>query len=260
MVRSVPCGASGNRGGRERFCSLRDFGREWIGGHQRSDLGETASRLDRPFVYVPQPNSKANIEAVGKGDVDLAIGPISITHDRPPTQKSISSAVFHGQEGLMIPVRLPEPVVAFQSFGWAALSSLGGLMVLLFVVGNLIGWLSDGAIRNISSPCSKRWQWDVVALVPSPQSVMAIGLHLQNRQNDCWRLDVDVIAGSVIDHGGTSFGIHGFVLQPEPSFRERSICATKRWLLWLEPRVKLGEFWSPPKQADTLPALPCRRQ
>ena len=43
---------------------------------------ETASRLDRPFVYVPQPNSKANIEAVGQGDVDLAIGPISITPDR----------------------------------------------------------------------------------------------------------------------------------------------------------------------------------
>ena len=105
---------------------------------------ETASRLDRPFVYVPQPNSKANIEAVGQGDVDLAIGPISITPDRLANPKiDFTQPYFHGEEGLMIPMRPPSLWSRFSPFfGWAALSSLGGLMVLLFVVGNLI-WLAE---------------------------------------------------------------------------------------------------------------------
>ena len=105
---------------------------------------ETASRLDRPFVYVPQPNSKANIDAVSKGVVDLAIGPISITPDRLSNPKiDFTQPYFHGQEGLMIPVRPPSLWSRFKPFfGWAALSSLGGLMVLLFVVGNLI-WLAE---------------------------------------------------------------------------------------------------------------------
>ena len=111
---------------------------------------ETASRLDRPFVYVPQPNSKANIEAVGKGDVDLAIGPISITPDRLANPKiDFTQPYFHGQEGLMIPVRPPSLWSRFSPFfGWAALSSLGGLMVLLFVVGRRKGKIRKEAIRG----------------------------------------------------------------------------------------------------------------
>ena len=69
---------------------------------------ETASRLDRPFVYVSQPNSEANIDAVSKGVVDLAIGPISITPDRLANPKiDFTQPYFHGQEGLMIPARPP---------------------------------------------------------------------------------------------------------------------------------------------------------
>ncbi len=105
---------------------------------------ETASRLDRPFLYVPQPNSKANLEAVSQGEVDLAIGPISITPDRLANPKiDFTQPYFHGQEGLMIPMQAPSLWSRFSPFfGWAALSSLGGLMVLLFVVGNLI-WLAE---------------------------------------------------------------------------------------------------------------------
>jgi len=50
---------------------------------------------------------------------------------------------FHGREGLMIPVKTPGLWARFKPFfGWAALSSLGGLMILLFLVGNLM-WLAE---------------------------------------------------------------------------------------------------------------------
>ncbi len=43
---------------------------------------EVAKRLDEPYELIYQLNTEANLQAVENGDLDLAIGPISITPDR----------------------------------------------------------------------------------------------------------------------------------------------------------------------------------
>lgn len=105
---------------------------------------EVADRLDQPFVLVRQANAEANLKAVAERQIDLAIGPLSITPDRL-AQKAIdfSQPYFHGQLGLLVPIRPPGLFSRLAPFfGWAALSSLGVLMLLLFIVGNLI-WLAE---------------------------------------------------------------------------------------------------------------------
>ena len=110
---------------------------------------EVASRLNQPFELVHQPNTEANRRALERGDLDLSIGPISITPDRLANPRiDFTQPYFHGKEGLMLPVKAPGLWERFKPFfGWAALSSLGGLMILLFLVGNLI-WLAERR-RNV---------------------------------------------------------------------------------------------------------------
>lgn len=110
---------------------------------------EVASRLNEPFELVYQPNTEANLRALERGDLDLSIGPISITPDRLANPRiDFTQPYFHGKEGLMLPVKAPGLWERFKPFfGWAALSSLGGLMILLFLVGNLI-WLAERR-RNV---------------------------------------------------------------------------------------------------------------
>lgn len=110
---------------------------------------EVAERLDQPFQYVQLPNTDANVNAVADGAVDLAVGPISITPDRLAIPKiDFTQPYFHGYQGVMLPMKAPGIWARFKPFfGWAALSSLGGLLVLLFLVGNLM-WLAERR-RNV---------------------------------------------------------------------------------------------------------------
>lgn len=105
---------------------------------------QVATRLNKPYELIYQPNTEANLSALENGDLDLAVGPISITPDRLANPSiDFTQPYFHGREGLMIPVKAPGLWARFKPFfGWAALSSLGGLMILLFLVGNLI-WLAE---------------------------------------------------------------------------------------------------------------------
>ena len=105
---------------------------------------EVATRLKQPYEYIYQPNTEANLRAVENGELDLAVGPISITPDRLANPRiDFTQPYFHSKEGLMIPVKAPGLWERFKPFfGWAALSSLGGLLILLFLVGNLI-WLAE---------------------------------------------------------------------------------------------------------------------
>ena len=104
----------------------------------------TADRLNRTYELIQFPTTEANIDAVVNGKVDLAIGPISITPDRLANPKiDFTQPYFHGTEDLLLPLRAPGLFARLRPFfGWAALSSAGGLMLLLFVVGNLI-WLAE---------------------------------------------------------------------------------------------------------------------
>jgi polar amino acid transport system substrate-binding protein len=105
---------------------------------------DTAARLNKPYKFVRFPTTAANVDAVVNGQVDLAIGPISITPDRLANPKiDFTQPYFHGTEDLLLPLRSPGLFTRLRPFfGWAALSSAGGLMLLLFLVGNLI-WLAE---------------------------------------------------------------------------------------------------------------------
>lgn len=105
---------------------------------------DTAARLNKPYKLVRFPTTEANVDAVVNGQVDLAIGPISITPDRLANPKiDFTQPYFHGTEDLLLPLRSPGLFTRLRPFfGWAALSSAGGLMLLLFLVGNLI-WLAE---------------------------------------------------------------------------------------------------------------------
>ena len=105
---------------------------------------DVAKRLNQPYKFVVQPNTNANVKAVADGSVDLAIGPISITPTRLANPKiDFTQPYFHGYEGLLIPQKPPGLITRLRPFiGWAALSSVGLLVTLLFIFGNLI-WLAE---------------------------------------------------------------------------------------------------------------------
>ena len=105
---------------------------------------DVAERLEQPYKFVVQPNTNANVEAVADGSVDLAIGPISITPTRLADPKiDFTQPYYHGYEGLLIPQKPPGLITRLRPFiGWAALSSVGILITLLFIFGNLI-WLAE---------------------------------------------------------------------------------------------------------------------
>ena len=105
---------------------------------------DVAERLEQPYKFVVQPNTNANVEAVADGSVDLAIGPISITPTRLANPKiDFTQPYYHGYEGLLIPQKPPGVITRLRPFiGWAALSSVGILITLLFIFGNLI-WLAE---------------------------------------------------------------------------------------------------------------------
>ena len=105
---------------------------------------DVANRLDHQYKFVIQPNTNANVQAVAEGSIDLAIGPISITPKRLANPKiDFTQPYFHGYEGLLIPKKAPGLIARLRPFiGWAALSSVGILVSLLFIFGNLI-WLAE---------------------------------------------------------------------------------------------------------------------
>ena len=105
---------------------------------------DVAERLEKPYKFVIQPNTNANIKAVADSSIDLAIGPISITPTRLANPKiDFTQPYYHGYEGLLIPQKSPGLIARLRPFiGWAALSSVGILISLLFIFGNLI-WLAE---------------------------------------------------------------------------------------------------------------------
>ncbi|MGK7916277.1 MAG: transporter substrate-binding domain-containing protein [Prochloraceae cyanobacterium] len=101
---------------------------------------------DQGFNYelIAQPRVQSGIEAVANGNLDVLIGPISITPKRLEMMKiEFTQPIFFVQIGLVLP---SQPASLWSRakpfFGQAALSSVLGLCILLFLVGNLI-WLAE---------------------------------------------------------------------------------------------------------------------
>ena len=105
---------------------------------------EVADRNDLDYRLVPMSSTEANVRAVGEGDIDVAIGPISITSERLRSGRiEFSQPYFYGQVGVLLPAQPPTLWSRLRPFfGVAALSSVGVLLLSLFLVGNFI-WLAE---------------------------------------------------------------------------------------------------------------------
>jgi len=78
---------------------------------------DTAARLNKPYKLVRFPTTEANVDAVVNGQVDLAIGPISITPDRLANPKiDFTQPYFHGTEDLLLPLHHPGSLHDFAPF------------------------------------------------------------------------------------------------------------------------------------------------
>ena len=94
------------------------------------------------YELIPQKNVQVSLDAVANGELDLVIGPLSITSERLESVE-FTQPFFVAQISLLLPSQKPtlwSRVKPF--FGLAALSSVGFLGLCLFVVGNLI-WLAE---------------------------------------------------------------------------------------------------------------------
>ncbi|MFQ6537155.1 MULTISPECIES: transporter substrate-binding domain-containing protein [Aphanothece] len=105
---------------------------------------EVALEQSLDYQLVPQPNTAANLQAVARGEIDLAIGPISITPERLSSGAvEFTQPYFFGHVGVLVSQReggLWQRIRPF--FRTAALTSIGVLLLSLFLVGNLI-WLAE---------------------------------------------------------------------------------------------------------------------
>jgi len=184
---------------------------------------DVANRLDQPYKFVVQPNTNASIKAVADGTVDLAIGPISITPNRLANPKiDFTQPYFHGYEGLLIPQKPPGLITRLRPFiGWAALSSVGILVSLLFIFGNLI-WLAERRKkhRTISTPVFPWcWKWNVVwARYTHHSRIWRSSTTFKKWSDHCRDLDGDVACRRLINHRRTGIGIY-LVSRGAGSFR-----------------------------------------
>ena len=106
--------------------------------------GEVAQAADLPTRYVPQPSTEENLRALAAGEIDIAIGPISITPARVAIDGiEFSQPYYYSQIGLLMPGKAPGLWSRIQPFFHvAALSSVGVFLLGLFLIGNLI-WLAE---------------------------------------------------------------------------------------------------------------------
>jgi polar amino acid transport system substrate-binding protein len=110
---------------------------------------------DFEYELVLQTNTQAALEAVSVGELDLLVGPFSITSERLQTV-NFTRPFFVSSVGVLVPTKLPTLWSRMSSFfTTAALSSVTGLLVCLFLVGNAI-WLAE---RKHNSEHFSREYW-----------------------------------------------------------------------------------------------------
>jgi polar amino acid transport system substrate-binding protein len=110
---------------------------------------------DFEYELVLQTNTQAALEAVSVGELDLLVGPFSITSERLQTV-NFTRPFFVSSVGVLVPTKLPTLWSRMSPFfTTAALSSVTGLLVCLFLVGNAI-WLAE---RKHNSEHFSREYW-----------------------------------------------------------------------------------------------------
>ena len=96
------------------------------------------------YELIPQPRVQSGLEAIANGQLDVLIGPISITPKRLETLEiKFTQPTFFVKIGLVLPSKRPTLWSRIKPFfGIAAISAVLGFCLLLFIVGNLI-WLVE---------------------------------------------------------------------------------------------------------------------
>ncbi|NEO58136.1 MAG: transporter substrate-binding domain-containing protein [Okeania sp. SIO3B5] len=103
---------------------------------------ELASLEGLEYELSPQDSVRDSIDSITRGELDLVIGPISITSDRLE-QVAFTQPYFLANIGLLMSGERPKLWSRVQPFfGLAFISSVSLLVVLLFTVGNLL-WLAE---------------------------------------------------------------------------------------------------------------------
>ena len=108
------------------------------------------------FDLVPQRSPEAGIAAVDQGQIDLLVGPISITPRRLAMPGvDFTQPYYLGKSGVLLPLDSPTIFSRLKVFfGWAVISSMLVLVSVLLVVGSLI-WLAER--RKNSEQFPERW-------------------------------------------------------------------------------------------------------
>ncbi|MGK7920189.1 MAG: transporter substrate-binding domain-containing protein [Trichodesmium sp.] len=105
---------------------------------------ELALSEELEYELIPQDSVASSIDSMTKGELDVIIGPISITSDRLELEKvAFTQPYFLASIGLLITADRPTIWSRVRPFfGLAFISSVCLLIVLLFIVGNLL-WLAE---------------------------------------------------------------------------------------------------------------------
>ena len=124
-----------------------------LGGISLTIWREIAGVNNFDYQLVPQANAQANLDALAAGELDVAIGPITITPQRIAQPGfEFTQPYFYAEEAVLVPRERANVVERLRPlFGVAALSSVGLLLVSLFAVGNLI-WLAERRSNHSQFP------------------------------------------------------------------------------------------------------------
>ncbi|MEA5508430.1 transporter substrate-binding domain-containing protein [Crocosphaera sp. UHCC 0190] len=114
---------------------------------------ELAANTNLKYQFIAQPGVKTGINRVTSGELDVLIGPISITAARFK-RVTFTQPYFKAQIGLLVSGESPSVWNRIKPlFQVAVISSVGGLFVILFIVGNLI-WIAESRRNEEQFPKS----------------------------------------------------------------------------------------------------------
>ena len=137
MARTLKVGVSGNA----PFVIQKDGGSSGI---SLDIWRRIAEDNNLSYRLIKQATPRQGILALNKGEIDLLVGPISITPERLNLPGvDFTQPYFIGKEGILLPLKPSTLLNRLQVFlGWAVLSSVLVLITVLLVVGSLI-WLAE---------------------------------------------------------------------------------------------------------------------
>ncbi len=112
---------------------------------------EIANSEGFKYEVIPQKNVETALDALVNGELDLVIGPLSITAERLE-KVEFTQPYFEAEMGLMLPGQPPSLWSLVEPFfQFAVISSVGVLVCSLFVVGNLL-WLAERRCNSEKFP------------------------------------------------------------------------------------------------------------